>query len=80
MEWCWEYDATKRPKFSELFKIFANDPEYLNLKELLMTQDLQKLGLWFVLFQTKVIFTFVDFQFANNLSFREQNICIYNLL
>ncbi len=46
MEWCWEHDPAKRPKFSELFKIFSDNPEYSNLKELLLTQDLQKLGMW----------------------------------
>jgi hypothetical protein len=45
MEWCWEHDPAKRPKFSELFKIFSDNPEYSNLKELLLTQDLQKLGM-----------------------------------
>lgn len=43
MEWCWEYEPSKRPRFDELFRIFAENPEYLNVKELLLTQDLEKL-------------------------------------
>lgn len=43
MTWCWEEDPSKRPKFSELFKFFAENPEYSNLKELMLTQDLAKL-------------------------------------
>ena len=45
MQWCWEYIPENRPKFLELFKIFAESPEYVNLKELLRTQDLQELGM-----------------------------------
>lgn len=45
MTWCWEYDAKDRPTFQELFKAFAENPEYQNLKELLKSQDLQELGM-----------------------------------
>ena len=45
MIWCWEYKAEDRPTFKELFKIFAENPEYQNMKELLQTQDLGALGM-----------------------------------
>ena len=54
MEWCWEYEPAKRPKFSELFKIFSDNPEYSNLRDLLLTQDLQKLGMWMVVLAKKL--------------------------
>lgn len=44
MTWCWEYEPSKRPKFSELYQIFSESPEYANLKELLLTQDMEKLA------------------------------------
>jgi len=41
MNACWEYEASKRPKFCELFQFFVDSPaEYANLKELLKCQDL----------------------------------------
>ena len=40
MTWCWEQEPQKRPKFLELFKFFSENPEYSNLKELLISQDL----------------------------------------
>ena len=40
MTWCWEYEPVNRPKFVQLFNFFVETPEYSNLKELLMTQDL----------------------------------------
>lgn len=43
MTWCWEYEPSKRPKFNELFDFFTENPEYANLKELLLTQDMEKL-------------------------------------
>eukprot|EP00092_Neocalanus_flemingeri_P028200 GFUD01030624.1.p1 GENE.GFUD01030624.1~~GFUD01030624.1.p1 ORF type:complete len:807 (+),score=129.29 GFUD01030624.1:58-2478(+) len=42
---CWAYKATDRLQFEELFKIFADNPEYMNLTELLKIQDLQQLGM-----------------------------------
>ena len=42
---CWEYRAEDRPSFEYLFKYFSDNPEYLNLTELLKTQDLQELGM-----------------------------------
>ena len=42
---CWEYRPDNRPTFEELFSIFSDNPEYLNLTELLKTQDLQQLGM-----------------------------------
>ena len=45
MLWCWEYKAEDRPTFKELFRIFAENPEYQNLKELLQTQDFHALGM-----------------------------------
>ena len=44
MSWCWEYEPCKRPKFYELFNFFVDNPEYANLKELILTQDLEKLS------------------------------------
>jgi hypothetical protein len=29
-----------------LFSVFSDNPEYMNLRELLLTQDLQQLGMW----------------------------------
>jgi len=43
MLWCWEKEPKDRPDFGELFKIFVENPEYQNLKELLKSQDLQQL-------------------------------------
>ena len=43
MNWCWEEEPAKRPKFQELFKFFSENPEYSNLKELLISQDLDQL-------------------------------------
>jgi hypothetical protein len=34
-----------RPGFDELFSVFSDNPEYMNLRELLLTQDLQQLGM-----------------------------------
>ena len=45
MQNCWEKDPKLRPQFSELFNFFVESPEYANLKELLKTQDLEKLNL-----------------------------------
>ncbi len=45
MTWCWEYSPENRPNFAELFQVFSENPEYENLKELLLTQDLQQLGM-----------------------------------
>jgi tyrosine-protein kinase len=38
--WCWEKEPVNRPSFSELFKTFAENPD---VKELLLTQSLDKL-------------------------------------
>lgn len=32
---CWEYDAEKRPSFSDLFSIFTSNVDYMNIKEML---------------------------------------------
>ena len=45
MRKCWEYRPDNRPTFEELFSIFSDNPEYLNLTELLKTQDFQQLGM-----------------------------------
>jgi len=42
---CWSYKPDDRPSFDDLFKYFSDNPEYLNLTELLKTQDLQQLGM-----------------------------------
>ena len=42
---CWEYRPDNRPTFEELFSIFSDNPEYLNLTELLKTQDFHQLGM-----------------------------------
>ena len=42
---CWDYRPEERPSFEELFKYFSDNPEYLNLTELLKTQDFQQLGM-----------------------------------
>ncbi len=44
MLWCWEYRPEDRPSFQELFRIFVENPEYENMKELLKNQDLHQLG------------------------------------
>ncbi len=36
---------TYRPSFEELFHVFSDNPEYVNLRELLLLQDLQQLGM-----------------------------------
>jgi hypothetical protein len=36
---------TCRPSFEELFHVFSDNPEYVNLRELLLLQDLQQLGM-----------------------------------
>lgn len=36
MRRCWEYDPKDRPTFSELLEIFSSDPEYVNIKELVV--------------------------------------------
>ena len=46
MTWCWEQEPQKRPKFMELFKFFSENPEYSNLKEMLICQDLEQLQMW----------------------------------
>ncbi len=43
MTWCWEYEPSKRPKFTELFQFFVENPEYSNLRELVLCQDMQEL-------------------------------------
>jgi len=42
---CWAYKPADRPAFMDLFEAFSNSPEYMNLTELLKTQDLQQLGM-----------------------------------
>jgi len=42
---CWQYKPADRPNFDDLFKIFSDNPEYMNLTELLKIQDLQQLGM-----------------------------------
>jgi len=42
---CWAYKPADRPAFKDLFEIFSNNPEYMNLTELLKIQDLQQLGM-----------------------------------
>ena len=42
---CWAYRPEDRPSFETLFKYFSDNPEYLNLTELLKTQDFQQLGM-----------------------------------
>lgn len=37
---CWEYDADKRPTFSELLETFSSDTEYMNIKELIAEANL----------------------------------------
>ncbi|XP_049955937.1 tyrosine-protein kinase Shark isoform X2 [Schistocerca serialis cubense] len=36
MKRCWEYNPKDRPTFNELLEIFSSDPEYINIKELVM--------------------------------------------
>lgn len=36
MKRCWEYFPKDRPTFNELLEIFSSDPEYINIKELVM--------------------------------------------
>ncbi len=43
MLWCWEHRPGDRPTFQELFRIFVENPEYENMKELLKVQDLTQL-------------------------------------
>ena len=50
MTWCWEYKPQARPSFAELFQVFCENPEYENLKELLKSQDLQQLGMWYCVY------------------------------
>ena len=45
MTCCWEHQPENRPSFSQLFEFFSENPEYLNLKELLKFQDFQQLGM-----------------------------------
>ena len=47
MELCWEKEPELRPKFVELVKFFSENPEYANLKEMLVCQDLGQLMGWF---------------------------------
>lgn len=42
---CWDYKPEERPNWMELFQIFSANPEYMNIKELLMIQDFQQLGM-----------------------------------
>ena len=42
---CWQHKPEERPSFEDLFKYFSDNPEYLNLTELLKTQDFQQLGM-----------------------------------
>merc|ERR1712013_178671 len=42
---CWAYKPADRPAFKDLFEMFSNSPEYMNLTELLKIQDLQQLGM-----------------------------------
>jgi tyrosine-protein kinase len=42
---CWQHDPNQRPDFAELFSVFSDNPTYQNLTELLLTQDLQQLGM-----------------------------------
>lgn len=44
MSLCWEHHPKLRPTFQELLKFFSESPaEYMNLKELLVNQDLSQL-------------------------------------
>ncbi|GLH05352.1 Tyrosine-protein kinase Shark [Gryllus bimaculatus] len=36
MERCWAYQPKDRPTFNELMEIFSSDPEYINIKELVL--------------------------------------------
>ena len=40
---CWSYRPEERPEFQDLFDWFSVNPEYMNLTELLRTQDLGEL-------------------------------------
>ncbi|XP_067008964.1 tyrosine-protein kinase Shark [Anabrus simplex] len=40
MERCWAYLPKDRPTFNELLEIFSSDPEYINIKELVVESDI----------------------------------------
>ncbi|XP_018327039.1 tyrosine-protein kinase Shark [Agrilus planipennis] len=40
---CWSYNSDKRPTFSELFDIFANDTDYANFSEILSNVNLTQI-------------------------------------
>lgn len=37
---CWEYEADRRPSFSELLEIFSSDNDYINIRELIAQTNL----------------------------------------
>lgn len=40
MEQCWNFEPAKRPTFAQLFDRFSSDPEYINIKELVLRSDI----------------------------------------
>ncbi|KAL0268767.1 UNVERIFIED_CONTAM: hypothetical protein PYX00_010583 [Menopon gallinae] len=40
MERCWNVDPAKRPTFAQLLNIFSTDPEYINIRELVVESDI----------------------------------------
>jgi len=45
MNKCWKLSPAERPSFQDLFNFFSLNPEYSNIRELLLIQDLEQLGL-----------------------------------
>ena len=41
---CWEVDPKARPSFKELAEFFSENPEYVNMRELLVYQDVREIA------------------------------------